>query len=556
MTLDKSHLIHVVLYWIDQALTAASPDIVAPQLSRRPPHTGARDGDIDDVPQQDKGAVEDTVTTASFLDLHEERRARSYEELQRLWAQIMPEARVAKTRAVERILYVDWPYGISFAMAATVAFEASRANLLGRNWTAMSLDFGESRSDEGSGKDSRASNGTSAQHLERLKYISPESFVDDFSRELQHYCSHAIFIDKPVEDKVPAGTRLEDTDALTPLPDNWAKPFTHIRVVTCENATEICSVGLHVLHLPQSAWCLVSGNMGRSSTEVREMALNALANAMGARRMRMPQSKQPGSNKTVKSGRLGELRGRDPLALREILVSEGLVEDTSGFAEQVPGGKGRLMRRKEAEEGPLVRPEKRCREDKSGLYADVNGVSKPDGDNAGEVMDLREHRTRTRQRNARERARQREVDDLFGKAVNITDDSDLPRVEKMQYDLYLPFAADENGDSVIPEDKIQAHPITLRLEGTHVLAGLRKLVASGLERPARQQGRVEADNRAADDATPSGGLPQWLVEVRGTRVRVGASAMLVDDSDDGASEAEDGSPSVEPGREGESTEPA
>ena len=54
-------------------------------------------------------------------------------------------------------------------------------------------------------------------------------------------------------------------------------------------------------------------------------------------------------------------------------------------------------------------------------------------------------------------------------------------------------------------DKVE--PIHLRLQGSHVLAGLRSLVRCGMERSV-----ATGESR---------GLPTWLTEVRSTKVKVG-----------------------------------
>lgn len=522
MSLDKHHLIHLVVHWIHSVQHVFDQTrLVAPQLSRRPPRHGATD--VDDAPGQD------SVTT-SFLDLYEDRRARSLEELRVLWTDVMPEAKVSRSRAVDRILDVDWPQGITFAMTATIAFEAIRANRLSRNWTAMCLDYskdpGTDNSKElgvnhaetsrksymngagthftkapGTGPDAdRATDQHTQATSQLLQHCTPHQFAQRFSTELLHYFSHALFLDKPIHAAADLGLHAQ-------LPSDWCQPFTHLRLITCDTPADICSIGLHILHIPHTPWCLISGNLGRSGVEARDMALTALANSLGARRILLPhKSQQPA---LVKTGKLGELKGRDPLALRTLLLEAGLAQDHHP-AGKVPGGKGRAMRRHEAEDGPLVRPEKRRREDRSGLYAEANNdVARTEGND--EHLDPVEQRRRARRHAAHLRKRQREAEDLFGASVHVVDQADLPRLERIQYDVYLPFP-DHVGYHAVPSALLQQHPITLRFDGTHVLAGLRTLVHAGLDASTDSSKHTHARLR---------GLPTWLTEVRGTRVRVG-----------------------------------
>ena len=103
-------------------------------------------------------------------------------------------------------------------------------------------------------------------------------------------------------------------------------------------------------------------------------------------------------------------------------------------------------------------------------------------------------------------------------------------MERIEYELQLPFPAMQryNTRSLIDMEAYNADPerpkIKLRLEGTHVLAGLRKLVAAGMDRSTRRLDAGEGgDDRVGTDAGASvqlDGLPGWLTEVRGTKVVV------------------------------------
>jgi hypothetical protein len=139
--LEKSHLIQIVLSWIHTAQHSPSPNIVPPMLSRRAPRQVIPRINIDDVPSQDNN--HQRATTSSFLDLHEDRRARSHKELTSLWLVSMSDVKVPKSRAVDRIINVDWPTGLTYSMVATLAFEHVRANPLKRVWHTIRLDYGD-----------------------------------------------------------------------------------------------------------------------------------------------------------------------------------------------------------------------------------------------------------------------------------------------------------------------------------------------------------------------------------------------------------------------------
>ncbi|UZJ56288.1 hypothetical protein CBS101457_005608 [Exobasidium rhododendri] len=500
--LEKHHLIHIVLSWIEDAQFSPSPNVLPPMLSRRAPRQVVPRINIDDAPSQDNSSQR--IGTSSFLDLHEDRRARSYRELTSLWLHSMSDAKVPRSRAVDRILNVDWPTGLTYAMVATIAFENVRANPLKRMWQTVRLDYGEE-------EEIRA-------FKEKGESITPAQFRDRFSSELQHYCSHALFLDAAIQSTEDA---LEDPTALLdPLPENWCNFFTHLRVVTNSTPVEICTTGLHILHIPHSSWCLISGALGRGGSEVREMALTALANSLGARRVKMAHEALKGVDLVVEMGDMAELNGKDPLALRDVLLNAGLIGEQQGEGETdevetgegVPGGKGRAMKRGEAEEGPLVRAEKRKRNDATGMYADVEERQIAWQENQFDVGDPRHpvvQRQAQRNKGRREHKRSREADELFGKRQA------LPRLERIQYQLQLPFP-ELTGYGSVSKESSQAHPITLRLNGTHVLAGLRTMVLTGMDETSPQ----------SDTSHDFAGLPTWLSEVRSTRVTIDQAGQI------------------------------
>lgn len=68
-----------------------------------------------------------------------------------------------------------------------------------------------------------------------------------------------------------------------------------------------------------------------------------------------------------------------------------------------------------------------------------------------------------------------------------------------------------------------ANAIKLRVEGTHVLAGLRKLVAAGMDRHTEYRAKgTDASNSGSGSGERQKlrGLPGWMTEVRGTKVVV------------------------------------
>jgi hypothetical protein len=82
--------------------------------------------------------------------------------------------------------------------------------------------------------------------------------------------------------------------------------------------------------------------------------------------------------------------------------------------------------------------------------------------------------------------------------------------------MMLPFPT-LDGYGAVSKETSQAHPIILRLEGNHILAGLRTLVTTGLD-----------DSSTPEEAGEgSAGLPAWLSEIRGTRVSVGVDGQVL-----------------------------
>lgn len=471
MQLEKDHLIQLALCWIHRDQTSPSPSIVPPQLSRRaPPRKRSAYGDSDDSDDLD-GPMQDD--TAAFLDLQEERRARSITELRALWRDSMSDLKVHRRVAVDRILEVDWPQGLSYGMIAQVAFEHLRTRRQPRDWVAVCLDFDReaiSRSEvltiESITKKKKKKTGApSTDAKAKLDQLTPAALRDRFSKELSHMFSHALHLDVPVDrDNVDRATTSSE---VAPLADDWTWPFTHLRLVLCETPADVCSVGLHILHLPRTPWFLISGNLGRKGVEIKEQCLTHLAHSVEARRMQMPREipwqkrqKNLEADFEVKGfGRISQsqVRGSDPIALCEILQKNQWVRDDVFRAGEVGGGKGRAMKRGDAEDGPLVRAEKRRRQDKTGIYQDAL-EDKDDEEGQAVALPVEEDRAPVhptvqrvvkRKAEMEERKTRMEVQDLFGEGEGENyeavddeeqDEKDLPRVERIDYDVGSPFA--------------------------------------------------------------------------------------------------------------------
>lgn len=538
--LDKTELISLVTRWLDQA----GPSYIPPMLSRRQPKPGEDD------------PASNLVLYHAILDLNEERRCRSMDELRLLWTGPMADPKVPKARAIDRITDVDWPEGLSYAMVAELDLFYTQARHLSRTWSTVKLEYLDEVDAAGRG-------------WERLSETQIRSRLGN---ELGHYFEHHIYLHSRRNDGI-AGAK----DALA---HPWTDGFSHFRIVLAPAPNDVCSSGLHILHLARTPFLLVSGSLGRGS-ENREMALSAFASAAGAATVNyarptlgsaaaaklLAELNDAGEDAMGNRRTLGELRGKDPLALREILLHESgqlsSTSDTSSAPAGVAGGgKARQMCASNgrsadgAEDGPLIAPLKRRREED----LDTLGIRPPTPPASGsewETLSLSSASTSTRRAIHRQQSltpttqtpqethsqlrealnvqtqSKREANELFGPAVSSTDSKDnagLPRVERIEYELQLPFPAMQryNTRSLVDMEAYNADPerpkIKLRLEGTHVLAGLRKLVAAGMDRSTRRLDAGEGgDDRVGTDAGASvqlDGLPGWLTEVRGTKVVV------------------------------------
>ncbi|MCO5555806.1 hypothetical protein L7F22_009351 [Adiantum nelumboides] len=483
-------------------------------------------------------------------------RARTYDQLEKIWR-----SGLMRRQVIERLTEIDWPEGITYSMISTIIFESSRVNRTHWHWNACCLDYGDD-------EEVKSLLGKKDAFLSRhrlYRTITPAELVKGISEELQNYCSHSIFLDTPSK----AAEMLSLTEAKQ-AEEDWTKPFTRIRIVSCDSANNVCNYGLHILHIPKTPWCLISGTVADHQTaEERDMTYTAIAHAFGARKVLHNSAGTAKSNRNhiqMRTGKLGELQGRDASALREILVNEYHVLDGDVMSSRLKGGKGRAMDRNQAEDGPLVRAEKRKRDDKSGLYEKIARQEKDRFNGAGDELEgdvsseansgiqhPRDQKLQASKSEAEKKKREREVNELFGQDERLllqrSESShshsneetfeDLPRIERIKYDLFLPMP-EMNGYGEITRAKLRKSPIQLRLDGTHVLAGLRKMVGAGLD---GDKFKLSQDNHPSATAMQTTkGLPEWLVDVRGTRVCVGLEE---EDNED-----DDEEPSIENGEEG------
>ncbi|CDU22728.1 uncharacterized protein SPSC_01358 [Sporisorium scitamineum] len=546
--LDKSELVSLVTRWLDNA----GPSYIPPMLSRRQPKPGEDD------------LASNLVLYHAILDLNEERRCRSMDELRLLWTGPMADPKVPKARALDRITDVDWPEGLSYAMVAELDLFYMNARQLSKTWTTVKLEYDDEVDAAGRG-------------WERLSETQIRSRLGN---ELGHYFEHHIYLHSRIQS--------EDKDAFTA--HSWTDGFSYFRIVLAPIPSDVCGTGLHILHLPRTPFLLVSGSLGRG-TENREMALSAFAAAAGATTVNyakpsagstaakklLAELNDAGEDSTGNRRTLGELRGKDPLALREILLHEsGQLSSTSDMsaapAGVAGGGKARQMTRSKggsgqgAEDGPLIAPLKRRREEDLCALG-LRPPTPPASGSEWDTVSLSSASTSTRPTQRRQsltptsqtpqeahmHAREalaaraesrREAHDLFG-PLPTTDDprnDTLPRVERIEYELHLPFPAMQryNTRTLMDMDAYNADPdkpkIKLRLEGTHVLAGLRKLVAAGMDRSTCRldagEGDDDAEEKEGGASVKLDGLPGWLTEVRGTKVVVQPPAPGDDSSRD------------------------
>lgn len=250
--------------------------------------------------------------------------------------------------------------------------------------------------------------------------------------------------------------------------------------------------------IPKSPFALVSGmpasnSSGGGASELRSMSFSALAQAMGSIGIRLPgnlevkgsigkernENKEIGNDEgerekelqkkksigsTGAGGDLPELKGKDPMALRSILL--GTLGDNSGPSTHntIPlggGGISRGLKRGDLEENPLIHSEKRIkRENSFSIRLDQNSnssteleldskkttierilVEKEENDVLkGFSREFRHPAQLDKERKNEKRLqwdRDREVDEVFGKSKKEDQDGDLPKVERIDYEVSL-----------------------------------------------------------------------------------------------------------------------
>jgi hypothetical protein len=522
--LSKASLIALVLHW----LASSSPSIAPPSLSRRHASTSA---------------------TSTFLELHEARRAASVAQLRQLWHGPMRAPGIAKARAVERVLDVDWPHGLTLHMCHMLACEAMRLAPGARTWSVARLEFDDAQGEWGPARMLLAAQRETrqarrlTQHAMRptvpssFLQLSPQTLQARLSKELSNYFTHHVHLAdaSPLLSSESKAAHSSADTSLAALDDPLAV-FTHLRIVLPASASDVCA-GLSLLHIPGTRWLLHSGTLGRSAgPSARQICLGAFAHAAHA------------SGVTGAGAELGELRGRDALALRAaLLAGERALRGVAG------GGAARAMARAE-EEGPLCQPAKRTR-----LALIGNEAALP----VEEAQEEQEpSKARKRRKHAMQRAEQarREARELFGEACEVIERVDyevsaLPlswhpflfppsrarmlmfahsRQSRARAQLHLPLPAHGAYRAVAaPREAVR-----LRLSGAHLLAGLRAVVLHAQERdvPADAAADADADGEADAAAQPQAraqrqeaeakapvqrlGLPAWLTEVRGSRIVV------------------------------------
>ncbi|PWZ02203.1 CHL4-domain-containing protein [Testicularia cyperi] len=553
--LDKSELISLTSRWLSSSAASHIP----PVLSKRLPKSGESD------------TSSNLRLYHAILNLNEERRARSLEELRLLWESPMADPKVPKARAVDRIVDVDWPEGLSYGMIAELDLHYHASRRTSRTWVVLKLEYDDEADAAGKG----------------YQRLTPQQIQTRFSNELSHYFEHHVYLHLTQHDGGKSQSQSPASASVTVIGSEWMQDFSYYRVVLAPSSSDVCGSGLHLLHLSRTPYVLISGGLGRGS-ENREMAMIAFAVSAGANTVNYPRPAvnsaaarrlgeldADGQDSTGNRRTLGELRGRDPVSLRDVLLHEsgmlGPESDSAAAPEGVAGGgKARAMRsRRGIEDGPLVAPVKRRREDD--VYAlgvrlptpppsDSDAVSLSSSSVGAGRRRVRESMTpcsqspselhqATRDAVKASAESSREAEELFGPDPAKTTASEetaasLPKLERIEYEMHLPFPdmPAYSTDTLVDMSAYNSDPdrakIKLRLEGTHVLAGLRKLVQSGMDRhtsyPSTTGANPSTTGANVDGSAISAelqGLPGWLSEVRGTRVKVVLPTPAPDSSD-------------------------
>lgn len=453
----------------------------------------------------------------------------------------MLDGRVPKSRAVDRILETDWPEGISYAMVSMIAAEALEVGPTSRTWTAARAFFDEGDESECLKGAEETQRGTriivvrlSYSFILALLFIAPstlrsisaEALRARLTSELRNYFTHHLYLLK---------AQGQSSSCI-------ASPFTHLHLTLPPHAPDVCG-GTHILYVPGTRWVLLSGSLGRAGGgDSRSILHAALAQALGALEVRGPKSGSAGRPSTKgaaedddeerrRAQSLPELKGKDPKALLDVLLAgeaaatgharagSGAASRNTGTSSVAEGGAGRAMRHGHAEDEPLVGIHKRkrlldnpppsaaLREESNQIDADAARTEHPAVRAARVSLESKVHIDR-----------QKEIRELFGERRGKRD-GDIPSIERIDYELHLPTPAAGPYHPVSLNGPGE-EAVRLRIQGSHILAGLRALVQSGAdERSVRSEDR----NTARDGISAlheRKGLPTWLTDVRGTRVVV------------------------------------
>ncbi|BGO95492.1 hypothetical protein NBRC10512_007747 [Rhodotorula toruloides] len=257
-------------------------------------------------------------------------------------------------------------------------------------------------------------------------------------------------------------------------------------------STSSFPAAIFLLHIPLTPYFLLPTSLPSS---LRPLILQALSTSITS------------SASSVALTKL-DLEGKDWKALREVLVER---KSAVGEWRKVRGEEGR-----ETDGGGVLVPQARRKvmEDPTQLpppTLGATGVPALPQPGAGAER-------------ARKRRRLEEVNSVFGtgasRAEQAQQDDKLPKLERLDYSISLPYLNEPAFPATdVPFDSSTHPPFLMRLEGSHVLSGLRALVASGLTEVASDQDKENAPGRR-DGGRPkrTPGLPSWLGEVAGEGV--------------------------------------
>ena len=298
----------------------------------------------------------------------------------------------------------------------------------------------------------------SAQH----PLLPAAALRDAYSQELRHYFAHYVHRATPAVTYPPTPERsvspppagAKATAPAAPQSE-WTDTFTCFRLTLAPTSAELCASGFYILQIPRTPWLLISGSPGRG-IENRTIALAAFAVAAGARSVNVsippsqfekvsldaiPEDLRADGEGTGAEGsstrgrNIAELKGRDPLSLRDILARDVLPD----------GGKGLDMVTGYVEDGPLVDSLRRRREMEA-LNAYGNLLTPPPEeadiakaqaqandaqDTAATFVGNAAKRASAREAERKGYKRRREAQDMFGSVP----DEGLPVVPRIDFEV-------------------------------------------------------------------------------------------------------------------------